>query len=119
VPMVMTGLIVAGVSLMGMIFGPWKQYSMSSLKTSYTSSEAMEAFTTEPLSVVSHVMVLFVMIAEESELKGKSVCMLHESGSSIGQQVEHLTCYCLSCWGQATSHRPVHLGWKHTLGHWA
>ena len=52
---------------------------MSSLKTSYTSSKAMEVFPTESSSVVSHMMVLFVMLAEESELKGNSLCMLHET----------------------------------------
>lgn len=77
-PMVFTVQIVAGVSFLGMIFGPWKQYLMLSLKNVHFK-QGLEAFPTESSSVVSHMTVLFVILAEESELKGNSLCMLHET----------------------------------------
>jgi hypothetical protein len=47
----------------------------------------MEAFPTESLSVVSHVMVLPIMHAEEFEQKCDCLCMLHETVSSIESSI--------------------------------
>ena len=47
----------------------------------------MEAFHTESLSVVSHVTVLPIMLAEEFELRYNSLCMLHEKVSSIASSI--------------------------------
>ena len=47
VPIMLTVQTVAGVSFLGMIFGPQKQYLLSSSKTSNMSQEAMKMFPTD------------------------------------------------------------------------
>ena len=64
-PIVSTVPMVEGVLLCGMILGPWKQYSMSSSNTLYSSIEAMEAFLTESSLAIVLSTVQLVMLSED------------------------------------------------------
>ena len=81
-PIVLTVQMVAGVLFHGMILGPWKQYSMSSLNTLYSLIEAMEAFPSVSLSAIVLSTVQLVMLSEDKVCwasKWISLCRVHET----------------------------------------